>query len=100
MCGTLDYLAPEMVKNVEHTHLVDNWCVGILCYELLVGKPPFESKTNAETYQRIMKAHIEYPQYVGQLPRDLINKVIILPLVNKCIEAKSYFILPVAAAKA
>ncbi|XP_065346339.1 aurora kinase C-like [Cloeon dipterum] len=76
MCGTLDYLAPEMVKNVEHTHLVDNWCVGILCYELLVGKPPFESKSSTETYQRILRAHIDFPPYVGTLARDLITKLL------------------------
>jgi len=82
MCGTLDYLAPEMVKSVEHTHLVDNWCVGILCYELLVGKPPFESKTNAETYQRILKAQVEYPSFVGHLARDLVNKVLYFMAIN------------------
>lgn len=76
MCGTLDYLAPEMVRNIEHTHLVDNWCVGILSYELLVGKPPFESKSNHETYNRILQAKVDYPSHVSQLARDLINKLL------------------------
>ena len=35
MCGTLDYLPPEMVEQKEYNHKVDNWTVGVLCYELL-----------------------------------------------------------------
>ncbi|XP_059473103.1 aurora kinase C-like [Neocloeon triangulifer] len=83
MCGTLDYLAPEMVKNVEHSHLVDNWCVGILCYELLVGKPPFESKTSHETYERITKGFVDFPPYVGTLARDLITKLLQVKPANR-----------------
>lgn len=53
LCGTLDYLPPEMVEGKPHDETVDLWSLGILCYEFLVGKPPFESKTNDETYSRI-----------------------------------------------
>ncbi|CAK9019607.1 Aurora kinase A (Aurora 2) (Aurora family kinase 1) (Aurora/IPL1-related kinase 1) (ARK-1) (Aurora-related kinase 1) (Ipl1- and aurora-related kinase 1) (Serine/threonine-protein kinase 6) (Serine/threonine-protein kinase Ayk1) (Serine/threonine-protein kinase aurora-A), partial [Durusdinium trenchii] len=42
MCGTLDYLAPEMVRGKAYDETVDNWTVGVLAYELLVGTPPFE----------------------------------------------------------
>ncbi|XP_065346692.1 aurora kinase C-like [Cloeon dipterum] len=76
ICGTEHYLAPEMVKNMEHTHLVDNWCVGILCYELLVGRTPFESKSSPEAFRRICKAHIDFPPYIGTLARDLITKLL------------------------
>ena len=41
-CGTLDYLAPEMVESGhQHDHMVDIWAVGVLVYELLTGKSPF-----------------------------------------------------------
>mmetsp|Transcript_3766 Transcript_3766/g.4351 ORF Transcript_3766/g.4351 Transcript_3766/m.4351 type:complete len:148 (+) Transcript_3766:33-476(+) len=43
MCGTLDYLAPEMVNGHSYDETVDNWTVGVLAYELIVGHPPFES---------------------------------------------------------
>ncbi|KFM78735.1 Aurora kinase A-A, partial [Stegodyphus mimosarum] len=43
MCGTLDYLAPEMLDNKTYDEKVDLWCLGVLCYEFLVGKPPFEA---------------------------------------------------------
>ena len=55
MCGTLDYLPPEMVEGRTHDEKVDLWCLGVLCYELLVGHPPFESTSHAETYRRITK---------------------------------------------
>ncbi|EHB18276.1 Serine/threonine-protein kinase 12 [Heterocephalus glaber] len=53
MCGTLDYLPPEMIEGCTHNEKVDLWCIGVLCYELLVGNPPFESASHNETYWRI-----------------------------------------------
>lgn len=42
LCGTLDYLPPEMIEGKEHNSKVDLWALGVLCYEFLVGSPPFE----------------------------------------------------------
>lgn len=55
MCGTLDYLPPEMIEGRTYDEKVDLWCIGVLCYELLVGSPPFESASHSETYARILK---------------------------------------------
>lgn len=55
MCGTLDYLPPEMIERRIYDEKVDLWCIGVLCYELLVGNPPFESPSHNETYRRILK---------------------------------------------
>ena len=43
LCGTLDYLPPEMVEGKPHTDRVDYWALGVLTYELLVGTAPFEA---------------------------------------------------------
>ncbi|XP_028197512.1 serine/threonine-protein kinase Aurora-3-like isoform X3 [Glycine soja] len=51
MCGTLDYLAPEMVENKAHDYAVDNWTLGILCYEFLYGAPPFEAESQSDTFK-------------------------------------------------
>ncbi|KAJ8974218.1 hypothetical protein NQ317_018141 [Molorchus minor] len=45
LCGTLDYLPPEMVCGKTHNEKVDLWSLGVLCYEFLTGKPPFESSS-------------------------------------------------------
>ena len=45
ICGTPDYLPPEMLERKTYDHRVDIWTVGVLTYEFLVGKPPFDSST-------------------------------------------------------
>lgn len=55
MCGTLDYLPPEMIEGHTHSEKVDLWCIGVLCYECLIGNPPFETASHSDTYKRIMK---------------------------------------------
>lgn len=42
MCGTPDYLPPEMIEGKEHDEKVDHWALGVLTYEFLVGSAPFE----------------------------------------------------------
>ena len=44
LCGTLDYLPPEMVEAREHDNTADVWSLGVLTYEFLVGSPPFEAE--------------------------------------------------------
>eukprot|EP00913_Durusdinium_trenchii_P007802 g7323.t1 len=42
-CGTMDYLAPEMIQGSGHDQTLDIWSVGILLYEMMVGRPPFQN---------------------------------------------------------
>ena len=42
MCGTPHYLAPEIVLGRAHGKEVDWWALGVLIYEMIVGKPPFD----------------------------------------------------------
>ncbi|KAJ6653045.1 hypothetical protein lerEdw1_010131 [Lerista edwardsae] len=76
MCGTLDYLPPEMIEGKAHDEKVDLWCIGILCYEFLVGRPPFESASHTETYRRIISVDFKFPPFVTEGPRDLISKLL------------------------
>jgi len=76
MCGTLDYLPPEMVKSKEYNDMVDNWCLGVLCYEFLVGKPPFESADSKETFRKITEVAVHYPSVITPGPKDLISKLL------------------------
>lgn len=63
MCGTLDYLPPEMVEGHHHDAKVDVWSLGILCYEFLYGVPPFEAESHTETYKRIINGEkfLQFP---------------------------------------
>jgi serine/threonine protein kinase len=76
LCGTLDYLPPEMVENKEHDNKVDIWSLGILCYEFLTGGPPFEAEGNSATYERIKSIDLGFPAHVSPEAQDLITKLL------------------------
>ncbi|XP_064994414.1 serine/threonine-protein kinase Aurora-2-like isoform X1 [Musa acuminata AAA Group] len=79
MCGTLDYLPPEMVESAEHDANVDIWSLGILCYEFLYGVPPFEAKEHSDTYIRIVNVDLKFPSIpiVSPGAKDLINQMLV-----------------------
>lgn len=76
LCGTLDYLPPEMIEGRMHDEKVDLWSLGVLCYEFLVGKPPFEANTYQETYKRISRVEFTFPDFVPEGARDLISRLL------------------------
>ncbi|KAI9596220.1 kinase-like domain-containing protein [Syncephalis fuscata] len=76
LCGTLDYLAPEMVEGREHSDKVDLWSLGVLAYEFLVGVPPFEEAGHNATYRRIAKVDLRVPNYVSEQAKDLITRLL------------------------
>ncbi|CAL8100943.1 unnamed protein product [Orchesella dallaii] len=76
VCGTLDYLPPEMVEGRAHDKTADIWSVGILLYEFLVGNPPFETQSYNSTYDKIMRCEYTFPEHVSQGARDLIIKIL------------------------
>lgn len=78
MCGTLDYLPPEMVMQKPYDHTVDLWCLGVLAYEFLVGHPPFENKDVTQTYRHIVTLDYQIPDYVSELARNFIRRVSLL----------------------
>ncbi|EIF48798.1 aurora-b kinase ark1 [Brettanomyces bruxellensis AWRI1499] len=76
MCGTLDYLPPEMVESKSHDETVDVWALGVLMYELLVGRPPFEDENSGVTYRRIVKVDLRIPTFISSEAADLIKKLL------------------------
>ncbi len=78
MCGTLDYLPPEMLKGASkdnyYTEKVDLWSLGVLTYEFLVGEAPFED-TQVMTQRKIVRAEYTVPGFVSPEAKDLIKQV-------------------------
>lgn len=76
LCGTVDYLAPEMVANEHHDEKVDIWSLGVLAYEFVCGRPPFEADSHTETYRRIVTVDLKFPSHVSVEARDFIRKLL------------------------
>lgn len=77
LCGTLDYLPPEMLTRQPHDANVDVWSLGVILYEFLVGIPPFENESHRQTCRRIVNADLCFPSFVSGGARDLISKLLV-----------------------
>ncbi len=53
LCGTAQYLAPEVIHNWVQSFATDWWALGVLLYEMVVGHPPFEDDENIKIYEKI-----------------------------------------------
>lgn len=74
-CGTLDYIAPEVILNIGHTKGVDYWALGVLTYELLAGYPPFYSmdQTHMKLIDNIIKKRVIYPEFFSREAQSFIG---------------------------
>jgi len=75
LCGTLDYLAPEMVSSTqpEYDTSVDMWSLGVVLFELLSGRAPFECSEPKDTVKRIQDASVDMPQGISPPCEDLLR---------------------------
>ncbi|XP_051470428.1 cGMP-dependent protein kinase 1-like [Apus apus] len=74
-CGTPEYLAPEMLRQEGRDFAVDFWMLGILAFELLVGRPPFHSADPRQIYSRILDGIFSFPAFLGEAACSLIAKL-------------------------
>lgn len=77
-CGTLDYISPEMLMNDGYDEGIDVWALGVMIYDLLVGKPPFEHEEGKETRRRIRNGEVSFfGTPISAQCRDLLRQVFI-----------------------
>lgn len=76
LCGTPEYLAPEIILSLGHNYGVDWWALGILIFELLSGYPPFYDDNPLEIYKKITVGVYTFPECIYPTGRDLISKMI------------------------
>lgn len=76
VCGTLDYMAPEIVQRQKYTESVDEWALGVLAYEFLTGDPPFYAETRKETYENIIESDVEFPSYLDEDAKSFVRKLL------------------------
>lgn len=87
LCGTPEYLAPEIILSKGHDKGVDYWAYGILIYEMLVGRSPFYTygSDQVSLFKRIVQVKYGYPQQVQvtELAQDLIARLIVRRQANR-----------------
>ena len=77
LCGTPNYIAPEVLGKKGHSYEVDMWSLGCILFTLLCGKPPFETNSLSETYKRIKRGEYYVPSHISKNAKVLIDKLLV-----------------------
>ncbi|KAJ3590088.1 hypothetical protein NHX12_008042 [Muraenolepis orangiensis] len=75
-CGTIEYMAPEILMRSGHNRAVDWWSLGALMYDMLTGAPPFTGENRKKTIDKILKCKLNLPPYLTQEARDLLKRLL------------------------
>eukprot|EP01137_Pigoraptor_chileana_P017599 Opistho-2@75902 len=76
LCGTPEYLAPEIILSKGYNQAVDWWALGILIFEMAAGYPPFFAEQPIEIYEKIVAGRLNFPSHFSAEIRDLLKNLL------------------------
>jgi len=83
VCGTPEYLAPEIILSKGYGKAVDWWATGVLIYEMLAGYAPFYDEDPYEIYEKIVAGKVRYPSHMKPAAKDLIGNLLQVDLSKR-----------------
>ncbi|XP_033340052.2 cAMP-dependent protein kinase catalytic subunit 1 [Megalopta genalis] len=83
LCGTPEYLAPEVILSKGYGKSVDWWSFGVLIYEMNAGYPPFYSGEPMKIYEKIISGKYKYAQHFGEELRDILKNILQVDLTRR-----------------
>jgi len=83
LCGTPEYLAPEIILSKGYNKAVDWWALGVLMYEMAAGYPPFFADQPIQIYERIVSGRVRFPSHFSGDLKDLLRNLLQVDLTKR-----------------